>query len=166
MISFETHSAKQTHECGRLIARYLKPGDVLAFTGNLAAGKTTMIKGVCEVLKVRQNVDSPTFTLVNEYNGKYPVFHIDCYREQRIIEWLELGIQEYLYGNGVSLVEWADGITPLLPPSTIHIKIGQVMENETLRQILIEAGNSIETGIRNALPDIGIKEIPMLNRNS
>ncbi|MDD5765589.1 MAG: tRNA (adenosine(37)-N6)-threonylcarbamoyltransferase complex ATPase subunit type 1 TsaE [Candidatus Marinimicrobia bacterium] len=145
MIKIQTHSATETIRIGEIIAGFLKPGDVVAFTGNLAAGKTTMIKGICTGLNVRQNVDSPTFTLVNEYSGKFPVYHIDCYREHRIEEWLELGIQEYLFGDGVTLVEWAEGIASLLPVNAIRIIIEQDISDESFRRIELTADQEIET---------------------
>ncbi|PIS27216.1 MAG: tRNA (adenosine(37)-N6)-threonylcarbamoyltransferase complex ATPase subunit type 1 TsaE [Candidatus Marinimicrobia bacterium CG08_land_8_20_14_0_20_45_22] len=147
MIEIQTHSATETIRIGVIVAGFLRPGDVIAFTGDLAAGKTTMIKGICAGLNVSQNVDSPTFTLVNEYSGRFPVYHIDCYREHRTEEWLELGIQEYLFDDGVSLVEWAEEIASLLPTSAVHIVIEQNISDESFRRIKLTADPNMEADL-------------------
>lgn len=132
-MQLETFSPAETEQLGLIIGRMLQPGQVVALSGELAAGKTTLIKGICNGLGVSQPADSPTFTLINEYAGRIPVYHLDCYREQRITGWLELGIQEYLYGNGVTLIEWAEHIEPLLPEGALHIKIEHDLAKENHR---------------------------------
>lgn len=122
-MQLETFSPSQTEQIGFIIGQLLEMGQVVALSGELAAGKTTLIKGICRGLGVQQPVDSPTFTLINEYEGKYPVYHLDCYREERLQEWLELGIQEYFYGSGVTLIEWAERIATLLPADTLWIRL-------------------------------------------
>jgi len=131
-----THNAEETIRFGKLLASGLKSGAVVAFFGELAAGKTTLINGICQGLGVPRPAESPTFTLVNEYPG--PVYHIDCYREQRLSEWLELGINEYFYGEGITLVEWADRIRPLLPETTLFVNLRQNFEHDTIRYIEID----------------------------
>lgn len=131
-----THNAEETIRFGKNLAAGLKPGAVVAFIGELAAGKTTLISGICQGLGVPRPAESPTFTLVNEYPG--PIYHIDCYREQRLSEWLELGINEYLYGDGITLVEWADRIQTLLPETTLFVNLRQDFEHDTIRYIEID----------------------------
>ena len=144
MLDLITHSAEETHKFGKKLSKCLKAGDVVALVGDLASGKTTLIKGICEGLNVRNQVESPTFTLMNEYSGKYSIYHVDCYREWRLEEWLKLGINEYLYGNGVTLIEWADRLDEALPNGTIHIFLNQEIEDENCRYIAIDARDEIE----------------------
>ncbi len=145
MLKLVTHTAEETHNFGKMLSKCLEVGDVVALIGDLASGKTTLIKGICEGLNVKNQVVSPTFTLMNEYSGKYSVYHVDCYREQRLDEWLKLGINEYLCGNGVTLIEWADRISEALPDGTTNIFLDQ--EDEKCRYITVNARNGIENCI-------------------
>lgn len=144
MIDFTTSSAAETEYLGELIAAHLKRGAVVAFMGDLAAGKTTMIRGICRGLNIQQQIESPTYTLVNEYRGKLPVYHMDCYRESRLEEWLELGINEYFFGDGITLVEWADMIAELIPESAVRIWLEHNLDAENSRRIRIEAPQTVE----------------------
>ncbi len=108
-------SPQETHNLGAKFAETLTPGSVITFNGNLGAGKTTCIQGVCAGLGVTQHVTSPTFTLINEYAGKLPVYHFDFYRIQSDYEVTDLGLAEYFEGDGVCLIEWPDVIEHLLP---------------------------------------------------
>ncbi|MCF7886064.1 MAG: tRNA (adenosine(37)-N6)-threonylcarbamoyltransferase complex ATPase subunit type 1 TsaE [Candidatus Marinimicrobia bacterium] len=128
-----TNSERETTKLGNKLAKLLAPGDIIAFIGDLAAGKTTLITGICEQLGVEEDVGSPTFTLINEYNGKFPVYHIDCYREHNIRGWIDIGIEEYLYSQGITLIEWAEMIEEILPPSTIKIEIKQDFKRKNWR---------------------------------
>lgn len=151
MIKIISHSAGQTEILGEKLATLLKGGSVVAFNGELAAGKTTMIRGICRGLQVRQPVQSPTFTLVNEYQGKFSVYHLDCYREQRKQEWLALGIEDYLYGDGVALVEWADAIGALIPRNAIRVIMNLVIAEENCREIRFQALPNTEKQIRHLI---------------
>ena len=144
MIEIYTYSAAETEKFGKQIAGLLKRGDVIAFFGDLAAGKTTMIRGICRGLNIRQQVESPTYTLVNEYRSEIPVYHIDCYRESRLEEWLELGINDYFFGDGITLVEWADTIEELIPESAYRIWLNHDLERENSRRIRLQADKTIE----------------------
>ena len=132
-----TESAAETIELGRNFGELLKPGDVVALTGDLAAGKTTLIKGICDALGVNQDVASPTFTLINEYEGEVPVYHMDCYRENSISGWIDIGVEEYFYSDGIAIVEWAEMIKEILPPKSIKIFIEQDYEKENWREFTI-----------------------------
>ena len=90
-----THSPEETIQLGERFSGFIQRGDVYAFVGELASGKTTFIKGILKGLAFDQAVTSPTFTLVNEYDAKYPVIHIDCYRENNISRWIQLGLYDY-----------------------------------------------------------------------
>ncbi len=151
MVKITSNSAGQTENFGEQLAILLKGGSIVAFDGELAAGKTTMIRGICRGLQVRQPVQSPTFTLINEYQGKLPVYHLDCYRERRKQEWLALGIEDYLYGEGVTLIEWADAIRELIPQSSIRIIMNHIMVEESSREIYFQALPNTEVQIRQAI---------------
>ncbi|HPZ10679.1 MAG TPA: tRNA (adenosine(37)-N6)-threonylcarbamoyltransferase complex ATPase subunit type 1 TsaE [Candidatus Eremiobacteraeota bacterium] len=115
-----TNSPEETEILGQTIAGLLKKGDVVAFTGELGAGKTFLIKAICTELVVKEVVSSPTFTLIQEYRGRLPVYHFDLYRlKERDL--FDLGYQEYFEGDGICLIEWADRAENLLPEDHIRI---------------------------------------------
>ena len=118
-----THSPEETEAAGEDLGRALGGGDVVGLCGELGAGKTCFVRGVARALGVRGRPLSPTFTLVNEYRGTRPVYHVDAYRTESIAELLELGLEEYFDGDGVTLIEWADKMRPLLPARTISVRI-------------------------------------------
>ena len=121
---FISHSEEQTISFARRWAAGLQPGDVVALQGNLGAGKTHFVKGVAEALGIKkQKVQSPTFSLINEYGGNLPLYHFDCYRMKTAREALEIGVEEYLYGDGVCIIEWPERIQALLPDQTIWITL-------------------------------------------
>lgn len=97
-------SVKETQQMAERLARYLKPGDVLALDGDLGAGKTNFTQGLARGLGVTAVVNSPTFTIIKEYSGRYPLYHMDVYRLED--EWEDLGFDEYFYGDGITVVEW------------------------------------------------------------
>ena len=108
----------------------LKPGTVLALIGNLGTGKTTLTKYIAEGLGVTEMLTSPTFTIVKEYySGRLPLYHFDVYRLESAAQLFEIGAEEYFYGCGVSIVEWADQVAEILPDETLCIFI-EYGENE------------------------------------
>ena len=116
-------SATETQALGERLGRRLGPGAVVACIGPLGAGKTCFLQGLARGLGVAADVTSPTFVLVNEYQGRLPVHHVDAYRTASLTELVDLGLEEMLHGPGVTIVEWADKLLPLLPPSTIMVTI-------------------------------------------
>ncbi len=132
-----TRRPEETRALGEKIGRKLREGDVVALIGELGAGKTCLTQGLGWGLGVdpKLYLTSPSFTLIKEYRGRLRVYHIDLYRLNSIEEVYELGFEEYFYGRGVTIVEWADRIETLLPPEHVRIEIGIVSENE--RQIRI-----------------------------
>lgn len=124
MTTFVTRSRDETIALGRSFASSLKPGDVVALFGRLGSGKTQFVTGVCRGLGVTAHVGSPTFTLINEYPARgTTVVHIDLYRISGRPELAELGIEEYLGKEAVTLIEWAEPVLDLLPPSHFEVKL-------------------------------------------
>lgn len=123
MKTFTTKSAEETIELGRKIGKLLKQGDVIAMQGTLAAGKTTITKGIAEALGVKDTITSPTFCLISEYEGTMPLYHMDVYRLDGGEDFVNLGTDDMIYGNGVSIIEWSEKIMDELPKKTIILKL-------------------------------------------
>jgi tRNA threonylcarbamoyladenosine biosynthesis protein TsaE len=115
-----TKIPEETKNLGKEVGKLAKPGDLLAFYGELGVGKTCFIQGISQELEVKDYVTSPSFTIVNEYQGKIPIYHFDLFR-LNTEEILELGYEEYFYGEGLTVIEWAEKIEQLLPKE--HLKI-------------------------------------------
>ena len=135
--TYQVTSAKETQDIGEMLAAYLKKGDIVCLYGELGSGKTTFSKGVIRALGVSEHVTSPTFTLVHEYRGRLPVYHFDVYRMIDSEEMMELGYEEYFFGDGVCLIEWAELIEELLPETVIRVHLNYTKEEEE-RVITIE----------------------------
>ena len=118
-----SRSADETQALGARLGLRLGRGDVVGCIGPLGAGKTCFLQGLARGLGVTAAVTSPTFVLVNEYRGRLPVYHVDAYRTGSLSELVDLGLEEMLHGEGVTIVEWADKLLPLLPPRTITVSI-------------------------------------------
>src|SRR5216683_8140082 len=114
---------EETEGAGERLGHTLGPGDVVALVGELGAGKTCFIQGLARGLGVTVHATSPTFVLINEYRGRVPVHHVDAYRTESLTELLDLGLDELFSGDGVTVVEWADKLLPLLPARAIHVHI-------------------------------------------
>lgn len=125
---FYTKNPKETIKIGERIARYLKKGDIVAFTGELGSGKTTLIKGIVKHFS-NEVVLSPSFVLVNEYEGDIPIFHFDLYRIDSFDEILDIGWNDYI-NKGIILIEWAEKIKKNLPKNTIWVKINIIGKNK------------------------------------
>jgi len=133
MATIISHSAEETCAAGSAAAGRLHAGDVLALVGDLGAGKTQWVKGLAAGLGSNAEVTSPTFTLIHEYTGgRLPLYHVDCYRLERPEELLAIGIDDYLDGRGVLVIEWADKFPGLMPAAArwVRFKIGQGDERE------------------------------------
>lgn len=116
----DTDSPEATDRFAQQLGEKLQPGDVLTLTGDLGAGKTTFTKGLAQGLGVRQVVNSPTFTIIKEYEGRLPLYHMDVYR---LDEEEDLGFDEYFEGDGVTVIEWPDRIDSWLPANRLDIEI-------------------------------------------
>lgn len=121
--SFElvTSSPEETVELGRTIAGYLMKGDVISLSGQLGAGKTVFSKGIAIGLGIDDNIISPTFIILRTYQGRLPLYHFDAYRINNTEEFEEIGYKEFLYGGGVSLIEWGEKIQTILPEDILEI---------------------------------------------
>lgn len=136
----ETNSPEETFEIGRRIGRLAKPGEIYCLDGDLGVGKTVFTQGVASGLDIDEPVNSPTFTIVQEYDdGRVPFYHFDVYRIGDVEEMEEIGYEEYFFGAGVCLIEWADLIREILPKDIIHISIEKDLEQGfDYRKITIE----------------------------
>ncbi len=121
MMRFKSGSAEQTREFGRRLGGELQAGDVLLLRGELGSGKTVLVQGIAEGLGIDQRIPSPTFTLINEYAGRLPLYHCDFYRLQTQEELQELGLEDYLYGDGVTAIEWPERMGKLMPEDHLEI---------------------------------------------
>lgn len=113
---------------------------VFAFNGKMGAGKTTFIKAICETMGVKETVNSPTFSIVNEYeaaDGRI-IYHFDCYRINKIQEALDLGAEEYLYSGNLCFIEWSENIAPILPDSLVNVDIEERKNGERVINIAPE----------------------------
>ena len=126
---FESTSSQMTFEFAKKIGQHLKRGDVLCLDGDLGVGKTVFTKGVAAGLGIKDDVSSPTFTLIQEYyGGRLPLYHFDVYRIDGLWDMDDLGYEEYFYGEGVCLVEWGSMIKELFPENTIYVRIEKDLE--------------------------------------
>ena len=135
---FITNGPEETEALGARLARALEPGAVVAFTGDLGAGKTAFVRGLTRGLGIPDRVTSPTFTIVNEYEGgRLPLFHFDLYRLGSADELFDIGWEDYLARGGVCAVEWSERMEELLEPGTIRVDLRRG-EDEDRRVITVE----------------------------
>ena len=136
-MNLTTNSAEETIELGKKIGSMLKGGEIIAMQGTLAAGKTTITKGIAEALGVTDTITSPTFCLISEHEGRIPLYHMDVYRLDGGEDFINLGVEDLIYGKGVSIIEWSEKVMSELPKKTIVLSI-EPEENTTNRKITIE----------------------------
>lgn len=137
-----TESPEETMRIAENLGQLVQEGDVITLEGDLGAGKTSFTKGLAKGLGVKRVVNSPTFTIIKEYQGRLPLYHMDVYRMEDEVE--DLGFDEYFYGEGVSVIEWPSMIPSQLPEDRLMISIYHL--GETTRKISIES-----TGVRSAV---------------
>ena len=142
-----------TARFGRALGGALRPGDVIALNGDLGAGKTRLVQAVAEALGyIDQLVNSPTFVLIQEYDGPLPLYHVDAYRLKDSDEFLDIGGDEVLHGDRATLIEWADRIADVLPRD--HLRIDITATGETSRQFVLSAGGRRSTELLLALQEL------------
>ena len=128
---FVSHSPAETEAFGEALAKRLRPGDVVAFTGSLGMGKTALTRGLARGLGCRARVTSPTFTIVNEYDGGVPLFHFDLYRLSSADELYDIGWDDYLERGGVCAVEWSERVAGALPEGTVTVDLARGETDES-----------------------------------
>lgn len=137
MSTLEITSLETIQETARQFIAQIGEKKVFAFNGSMGAGKTTFIKAICDVFGVQESVNSPTFSIVNEYetaDGQI-IYHFDCYRINKIQEALDLGAEEYLYSGNLCFIEWAENIAPLLPDSLVNVDIEETENGKRIVNI-------------------------------
>lgn len=135
MLSTITKSPEETARIGTTLGSLLRAGDIICLQGELGAGKTCFAKGIARGMGIEGPVTSPTFTLVNEYHGDLTLYHFDVYRLNGSEEMDDIGYEEYFYGDGVTLVEWAERIREVLPAERLDILIDRGTKGEEFREI-------------------------------
>lgn len=147
-MQIKTHSPEETEAVGRRLAAVLRPGDVIAYYGDLGAGKTAFTRGLAAGLGVTEQVTSPTYTIVNEYlSGRIPLFHFDMYRLGSADELFDIGWEDYLSRGGVCAVEWSENVDGAFD-APIRITITKDPADESVRTITVEGGDRLaDSGI-------------------
>ena len=130
-----SHSARETARIGSALGQYAEAGDVFLLSGELGAGKTCLTQGIAKGLGVDEYVRSPTFVLVSVHQGRLPLYHIDIYRLDEVAEVVDLGLEEYLAGDGVSVIEWASKALEVFPQPYVLVTLTYEGENERLIQL-------------------------------
>ena len=142
---YKSNNAEETESFGIRLGNSLKKGDVISLRGSLGAGKTVMAKGIAKALEINEAIVSPTFPLVQEYEGDMKMYHLDLYRLSGEDEFESMGGEEFLYPDGVTLVEWSEKIESMLPEDTIYINI--TIEEDETRTIELKKGDDDEYSI-------------------
>lgn len=137
-MDYLSHNTEETELFGQQLAAHLHPGDVVAYLGDLGAGKTAFTRGLARGLGCTGRVTSPTFTIVNEYEGRIPLFHFDLYRLHSADELFDIGWDDYLARGGVCAVEWSERMAQELPADVITVTIRRCAEDENQRSITVE----------------------------
>lgn len=140
MTVYESFSEEMTFNIGKELGKKADKGEIICLEGDLGVGKTVFTKGFAEGLDIEDNIDSPTFTIVQEYlEGRIPLYHFDVYRIGDISEMDEIGYEDYFFGEGICLIEWASRIEELLPESAVHIKIEKdLAKGFEYRRVVVE----------------------------
>lgn len=151
-MKFIVNNADETLALGEGLGQLLQQGMVLSLDGDLGAGKTHFTKGIAAGLGIEDYITSPSFTIVNEYEGRLKLFHFDVYRIDDLGEMYEIGFDEYLYGEGVCVVEWGSMVRELLPKHTVNISIKRQDNDDFIREITVEVGFEQDTlgGLRSS----------------
>ena len=137
-MTYVSHSVGETEHIGQQLGQSLQPGAVVAYIGGLGMGKTAFTRGLARGIGCQDRVTSPTFTIVNEYEGRLPLFHFDMYRLSDSDALFDIGWEDYLDRGGVCAVEWSENVSDALPDGTIYVTIARHEENPDWRIITIE----------------------------
>jgi tRNA threonylcarbamoyladenosine biosynthesis protein TsaE len=137
-MNLRSESPEETQRLGSELGRLAQPDDLFMLVGGLGAGKTCLTQGIAWGLDIAGYATSPTFVVINQYRGRLPLYHIDLYRLDSVEEVVDLGLDDYLYGNGVCVVEWADKAMNVLPPEHLLVEINYV--SDTVRDLVLNPG--------------------------
>ena len=137
MLKFNTESVEETSRIGEQMGRLLSKGNIVCLSGDLGAGKTAFAQGIAKGMGVKDYVTSPTYTIINEYEGRLPLYHFDVYRLNDVSEMYELGYEEYFFGDGVVVLEWADVVRDIVPGERLWITILNT-KGDNSREIIME----------------------------
>ncbi len=129
-LDITTHSPEETQQVGRRLGELARVGDVVLLVGDLGTGKTCLTQGIARGLGIDDYVLSPSFVIVRELHGRLPLFHVDLYRLDRVEETQDLGLDDYLYDGGISVIEWAEKALGLMPPEHLRIDLAYVSDAE------------------------------------
>ncbi len=166
-IEIISHSPQETIKLGTKIASHAAPGDIICLFGDMGGGKTTLVKGIAQGLKVDPNqVNSPTFVLFNIYEGKIPLYHFDLYRLEDRREILGLGYEEYFYGNGIAVVEWAQKLKNLMPEEYLSVEFHYSGQDQRLIKILGQGKRYEDLRRSGFSPRRTLIELPSSKQNS
>jgi tRNA threonylcarbamoyladenosine biosynthesis protein TsaE len=146
-----TNNEKETVALGERLGKMLQPGDVIALTGNLGAGKTTITKGIAIGAGVETEISSPTFTLIHEHRGRLPFYHVDLYRLESEHLVPDIGIEEYIYGAGATIIEWSERMGSLLPETSLLIRL--TADGDTERRIELSSASERWTKVIGELAE-------------
>jgi tRNA threonylcarbamoyladenosine biosynthesis protein TsaE len=148
-------SEEETIKIGEELGKLLKLGTIIGLNGELGTGKTVFVKGIARGLNTREEPNSPTFVIMNKYEGRIPLYHFDLYRISSAEELEGIGYEDYFYGNGVTVVEWSDRVKGIFPDKTIKIEITIPVEPdhnaETIRKINIEGKDRWLSSFKNTV---------------
>lgn len=133
-IILRSNSAEETKQIGRILASQITAGDVIALTADLGGGKTTLTQGICDGLHVEEYVTSPTFTIIQEYQGDIPVAHFDFYRMQSVEEIEDLGLDMYINPQTLCIIEWAERGEAVLPEEIFRVHLSLVFEKDVFQE--------------------------------
>ena len=148
LLHITTNSAEQTQAFGQKLASRLLPGDVVCLWGDLGAGKTTLAQGLCRGLQSKEIAVSPSYGLIHEYQGLCDIYHLDLYRLDNSAQAEEIGITEYLYGRGISILEWPERIRDILPESRLDIHLTR-LDQQTRKIEIKTSGNNWNDRLNN-----------------
>lgn len=136
-LNITTDSPQETRKIGERLAKKCKGGEIICLSGNLGAGKTTFVKGIARGLKIdEKNVNSPTFVIMNVYEGRVPLYHFDFYRLEDPKEIGGIGYDEFLYGHGVAVIEWSERFGPLMPPEYLSVELSDAGEQSRVLKFM------------------------------
>jgi len=152
-LELQLNNSEETLKLGEIIGKSLNPGSIIALVGDLGAGKTVLVKGIANGLEVQEEPNSPTFVIMNSYEGRIPLYHFDLYRLSDEEELLGIGYDEYFFGDGVAAVEWADRIEEIFPEHTIKIEINilELVDEDSMtkRKIKLEGNKKWVLSFKN-----------------